>query len=123
MGPKLQVKEEEKDDDEEEGQQLNRDEFPEEVGPAVLQLPQYIRVASVRDLRFSHDSIRSHFSDGRSFKELIGELMRGEIDPLQDEPFRAGLQVWRFRGKNICRNNRRLYCLKQFQRSRREDVM
>ena len=35
----------------------------------------------------------------------------------------AGLQVWRFKGDKICKNNRRLYCLKQYQERREDGVM
>ena len=52
--------------------QVNEDKFPEEVGQDFLQLPQYRRVAFVRDLVFSHDSI-----DGESFEKLIENLKRG----------------------------------------------
>ena len=55
--------------------------------------------------------------------DLIEELISGKISPLRDEPFASGLQVWRFKGKNICQNNRRLYCLKQYQKGQVDDVM
>ena len=55
--------------------------------------------------------------------DLIEELISGKISPLRDEPFASGLQVWRFNGKNICQNNRRLYCLKQYQKGQVDDVM
>ena len=57
LGPKLRVKEEEEADA----------EFAQEVGEAMqevgnfVRLPQYERVASVRDLRYSHVGIRGYF--------------------------------------------------------------
>ena len=68
LGPQLQVKEEEQNEEEE---QVHEDEFADEVGQNFLQLPQYRRVASVRDLCFSHDRIKSCFSHEKPFDELI----------------------------------------------------
>lgn len=81
-------------------------------------LNHYSREAFVQDIHYSHDSIKRSFNDGRSYEALIGQLNRGEVDPLQSPGGFLRLQVWRFKGKLISQNNRRLFCLKRHQEHR-----
>ena len=92
----------------------------EEEEEAYVKLRRYSVVASVRDVCHSHDSIQHSFNDGKTFENLIGQLTRGEVDPLCDKFLH--LQMWLYRGKLISQNNRRLYCLKKYQDSCTKDV-
>ena len=58
----------------------------------------HTRIACVRDLIFSQDSIAHAFKDGTTYKFTIGQLVSGKVNPLE-----AGflkLEVWRFKGED-----------------------
>eukprot|EP00930_Biecheleria_cincta_P042846 TRINITY_DN29486_c0_g1_i1.p1 TRINITY_DN29486_c0_g1~~TRINITY_DN29486_c0_g1_i1.p1 ORF type:complete len:708 (-),score=150.52 TRINITY_DN29486_c0_g1_i1:56-1903(-) len=71
--------------------------------------------AVAEDVRFSQDTIAPTFSDGKTFDRLIGELHSGKVHPSRDD----FLVLDAFRGKRGCLfslNNRRLHCLKEFEK-------
>jgi len=43
---------------------------------------------------------------GRSFDDLVAELASANMEPMRDKPFHEPLDGWRYRGSNVCRNNR-----------------
>jgi len=72
-------------------------------------------IVPVRDVLFTQDSIGSRFTDGRTFEDLIEGLQSGAIVPLS-----AGfltLTAVNVDGKNFCMNNRRLWCLQEYQKT------
>ena len=78
--------------------------------------PSSRRIVPVDEIRFIQDTIGETFKDGRFLKDLIAALIHGEVHPLKDE-FLC-LDVVLYRGRLRSMNNRRLYCLKEFQRLR-----
>mmetsp|Transcript_133176 Transcript_133176/g.249045 ORF Transcript_133176/g.249045 Transcript_133176/m.249045 type:complete len:694 (-) Transcript_133176:194-2275(-) len=68
----------------------------------------------VDDLFFTHDSIARRFRDGRPLQRLIDELCSGHVDPLQAD-FLI-LETCSVNGKLMCINNRRLFCVREFQK-------
>lgn len=77
-------------------------------------------VVPVRDVIFTQDSIGSTFADGRQFEELIKQLHNGEVDPLK-RPFMC-LEAVKFDGQIRSLDNRRLYCLKEYQKQVSHEV-
>ena len=75
----------------------------------------------VHNVKFSHRSIKRRFDDGRPLARSVEQLHRNEVHPLRDRFLR--LRVWRFQGKLISRDNRRLHCLNKYQQKQSEDVM
>eukprot|EP00439_Symbiodinium_sp_Y106_P079756 s1331_g18.t1 len=78
----------------------------------------------VDEVEFSQDSIGERFTCGRELQTTIDDLRHGKVHP--DSSAFLVLQAMKTaaRTRYICRNNRRLYCLKEFQkreRRRRED--
>jgi hypothetical protein len=95
---------------------------PQVVHHADEMLPHYTRKVFVRDLRYGQRSIKAEFWDGKQFHEFIGCLQSGRLNPLSDmngTPF--PLRVCRYKGHLRCLDNRRLYCLKEFQKQRPAD--
>lgn len=87
---------------------------------AAMQVKRYTSyTAGVLDIRYSTDRIKKVFDDGQALSKLIEQLQSGEVHPMES-PF-LRLQVWRVNGRLISCNNRRLYCLKQYDKKRRED--
>ena len=74
----------------------------------------------VTDLFYTQDSIKHGFTDGRSLDDLINALLGGDVDPCSDKFLELEAMRYPLFGKNtepvpMCRNNRRLYCLKKNQ--------
>jgi len=72
-----------------------------------------LRILPVREVRFTQDSIAHSFSDGRSLEALIEALQQGYILPLS-----VGflvLDAVEVDRNVFCMNNRRLWCLYQYQ--------
>lgn len=69
------------------------------------------RKISVRDIRFTQDTISSKFRDGRPIYQLLNDLQGGLVDPLWDlEPLDVVFHSGRWRSLS----NRRLFILKTF---------
>lgn len=68
----------------------------------------------MREVRFTQDSIANEFSDGRSLEALVEALQQGSILPLSvDFLVLDAVEV----DRNVfCMNNRRLWCLYQYQK-------
>ena len=88
-------------------------------------LRYYTRKACVRDIRYGQRSIKHEFQDGRQYSEFVRQLYMGALDPLHDMNFKPfPLRACRYKGHLRCLDNRRLYCLKQFQDQKpHEDVL
>lgn len=78
--------------------------------------------AVAEDVRFTQDTIAPTFTDGKTFDRLIGELLSGKVHPSRDDflvldAFRSdvGEGITR-RGCIFSLNNRRLHCLKEFEK-------
>lgn len=91
---------------------------PERHRTVLREGPSSRRIVPVDEIRFTHDTISETFKDGRFLEELIADLIHGEVHPLKDE-FLC-LEVVLYRGRLHSMNNRRLHCLKEFQRLRLE---
>ncbi|XP_077967564.1 uncharacterized protein LOC120341372 [Styela clava] len=63
-------------------------------------------------LRYTQDSISSNFKNGGSIEEAINNVVAGVLSVL-DFP---RMEVYSFAGSLWCRNNRRLYVMKELQR-------
>ena len=73
----------------------------------------------VSQIRWSHDSVRVLFQDGRLVVTMLKELLDGDLLPLQIP------QIEVLEDENILyawSGNRRLWVLKEFQRLRKEEV-
>ena len=57
----------------------------------------------------------SRFSDGKRFDVLIEQLRKGAVDPMRDKFLQ--LEGVKIDNKYYSLNNRRLYCLRQYQAS------
>eukprot|EP00746_Dinoflagellata_sp_MGD_P066773 gnl/MRDRNA2_/MRDRNA2_276210_c0_seq1.p1 gnl/MRDRNA2_/MRDRNA2_276210_c0~~gnl/MRDRNA2_/MRDRNA2_276210_c0_seq1.p1 ORF type:complete len:208 (+),score=53.61 gnl/MRDRNA2_/MRDRNA2_276210_c0_seq1:43-624(+) len=66
------------------------------------------------EIFFTQSSCSRRFSDGRRLEDTISELVDGTIDPLKHPKF--VLHVIKRDGKLHSVDNRRLYCLKEFQK-------
>lgn len=75
----------------------------------------------VSKVRFTHDSISPRFRDGRPLRRLIDDLMVGKAHPLRT----ASLQLRGFRIGNelYSLSNRRLFCLREYQRLVQQPVV
>lgn len=80
----------------------------------------YERIAFVRDLRYTRDRLPARFGDGRRLEELLSELRDNRV-VASSAPFLV-LNVVRFKGRLFCLDNRRLWCLRQFQSQASHDV-
>lgn len=78
-------------------------------------------VVPVRHVRFTQGSIGSRFRDGRTFSQLVEDLISGEKDPLKERFLH--LEAVCVRGKYFSLANRRLHCLKIYQNIVTADVM
>ncbi len=67
----------------------------------------------VNHVRYTQSSCSCVFRDGRSLEQSVADLVDGRVDALRDEWLT--LDVVLLNGKLYSVNNRRLYCLKQFQ--------
>ena len=76
-------------------------------------------VMPVSDLRYSHNSVGPHFRDGGTFDALLQDLLSGRVKPLKDLVLKV--YHWPERGF-YSRNNRRLWCLKRYEREMGEAV-
>ena len=47
--------------------------------------PSNIEDVDIADVFYTQDSCNSKFRDGRALADLIGQLQRGEKDPLKDD--------------------------------------
>lgn len=66
------------------------------------------------DVRFTQDSIQGQtFKDGKRLEDLVDALVRGEIGVLEAD-FLV-LEATRYKSDYFCNNNRRLWCLQQYQ--------
>lgn len=73
----------------------------------------------VAQLRFTHDTIRPNFRDGRPLWQLLNDLNAGAVDPLRDlEPLRV---VW-YAGGWRSLSNRRLWALKSYMSTAGREV-
>lgn len=73
-----------------------------------------VKIVPLEDLYFTHDSIANRFRDGKTLQRLIDELCSGHVDPMNAK-FLI-LEAYNVQGKLMTMNNRRLYCLQQFQK-------
>jgi len=90
----------------------------EDAEPQPLRV--YERTAFVHDLRYTRARIAARFGDGRHLNDLISELCSSRI-VASSEAFLV-LNVVRYRGRLFCLDNRRLWCLRQFQLQASHDV-
>lgn len=78
------------------------------------------RIVPVEDVHFSHDSISPTFGTGEhagaEVTDLVTALDEAQVDPLDP---RLRLHVVVFKGLLFSLNNRRLFALKEHQRTRR----
>jgi len=74
----------------------------------------------VRDLRYTSDRLPARFCDGRRLDDLVADLRQGRIIASSAPCLR--LDAVRFRGRSYCLNNRRLWCLREYQRQVPHDV-
>lgn len=79
--------------------------------------------AVAEDVRFTQDTIAPTFTDGKTFDRLIGELQSGKVHPSRDdflklEAFRCDIVEGNSPRRRclFSLNNRRLHCLKEFQK-------
>jgi len=75
-----------------------------------------LKFFSVKEINFSQNSIGRNFKDGRSFDDLLRKLRKGTVDPTH-----AGflkLEVYFYDRRLYTLNNRRLWCLKEYQKER-----
>jgi len=82
-------------------------------GPRVETVP-------VKEVLFTHENIASKFKCGRKFEDLIEDLQSGKVNPkkarfLKLTGFEQQARGPNYPGRYFCQNNRRLWCLKQFQ--------
>ena len=77
------------------------------------------RVVDVSEVRFCQRSMKRRFQDGRSLEELIRGLISGRIDPLTAEFLKLTCVEKEDEYKRYAlfsKDNRRLYCLKEYQK-------
>lgn len=75
----------------------------------------------VEKVLFSQKKISSHFQDGRPLEKLIEQLHRGEVD-VMTAPFLI-LHAIEADGRVYALANRRLACLKEFQKHTHGQVL
>jgi len=80
----------------------------------------YERSIFVRDLRYTSDRLPARFRDGRRLDDLVADLQQCRIVASSAPCLR--LDAVRFRGRSYCLNNRRLWCLREYQRQVPHDV-
>nr|XP_039268809.1 uncharacterized protein LOC120343852 [Styela clava] len=69
-------------------------------------------IISPDNLRYTQDSISCVFKNGRGIERAIIDVAKG-VSSVHDFPL---MEVYSFAGKFWCRNNRRLYVMKELQR-------
>ena len=69
------------------------------------------QILFVGEIEYTQASIKAEFRDGRPLEQLISDLHRGKVDPGRD----LELEVVEYGGKYYSNDNRRLYCLKEYQ--------
>merc|ERR1712194_892653 len=67
---------------------------------------------AIDDIWWSHNSVFSHFRDGRSLFETVVDLLIGNVNP-SDLP---ALEVIRIGSRTYSLSNRRLFALKTYQK-------
>ncbi|CAE7202123.1 unnamed protein product, partial [Symbiodinium pilosum] len=72
----------------------------------------------VDDVNFSQNSIGERFSCGRRMQDTVEDLMDDQVNPERDQFLR--LTAMSVGGRLISRNNRRLWCLKEYQKLKRQ---
>ena len=70
---------------------------------------------NVRDIEFTQASIKNCFRDGRYLEDLISDLDQGKVDPSGHRNLQ--LEVVQCKDKFYSNDNRRLFCLKEHQKS------
>eukprot|EP00931_Biecheleriopsis_adriatica_P022490 TRINITY_DN14437_c0_g1_i1.p1 TRINITY_DN14437_c0_g1~~TRINITY_DN14437_c0_g1_i1.p1 ORF type:complete len:314 (-),score=38.47 TRINITY_DN14437_c0_g1_i1:21-962(-) len=80
-----------------------------------------LEMHKVDNVLYSQSGCSRNFRDGRSLEDLISELNRGEHDPLTTDFLT--LNCVRISEKIYSYDNRRLYCLKQFQKQMQEQKL
>jgi len=77
-----------------------------------------LKFFSVKEINFSQDTIAKNFKDGRTFDELLRMLRKGTVDPMRTRFLK--LEVY-FKDRRLYTlNNRRLWCLKEYQKEQPE---
>lgn len=77
------------------------------------------RIVDASEIRFCQRSMKRRFQDGRSLEELIRSLMAGRIDPLEAGFLKLTVVEKKDENKRLAlfsKDNRRLYCLKEYQK-------
>lgn len=79
-----------------------------------------VRAVPVDSVRFSHNEIRTQFANGEhsgaNVTDLIADLDAGRVDPCDS---RLQLKVVRYHGELVSINNRRLFALREHQKTRK----
>ncbi|CAE7501761.1 ttn-1 [Symbiodinium sp. CCMP2592] len=73
----------------------------------------------VDEVEFSQDSIGERFTCGRELQTTIDDLRHGKVHPDSSAFLVLNAMKTAARTRFICRNNRRLHCLKEFQKRER----
>lgn len=82
---------------------------------------KFNKLVPVLDVRFTQDSIQSKFTDGHTFEELIDGLVAGTFVVTREAWL--SLEAVEVNGFVWALDNRRLYCLKEFQKKCTSTVM
>jgi len=95
-------------------------ESMDNCGTAILKPSARIEVVDhktvhVMKLRYTHDTIKKTFQDGRQVCALLDDLMTGRISHKTHRHMELECAI-RHDGYQYCLNNRRLWCLKEYER-------
>eukprot|EP00747_Dinoflagellata_sp_TGD_P180430 gnl/TRDRNA2_/TRDRNA2_32883_c1_seq1.p1 gnl/TRDRNA2_/TRDRNA2_32883_c1~~gnl/TRDRNA2_/TRDRNA2_32883_c1_seq1.p1 ORF type:complete len:248 (-),score=25.84 gnl/TRDRNA2_/TRDRNA2_32883_c1_seq1:126-812(-) len=84
----------------------------------VPRVPEMLKTLTVDEVRYTHADVSSLFKDGRSIESLVDELCSSSIDPLQAKFLELDVVHWGSPGNMHywTLRNRRLHCLKEYQR-------
>jgi len=82
---------------------------------------KFLKTVPVSSVLFTHDCIAGQFGDGKTFPPLIEGLQKGEINSLCHD-FLV-LNAVEVDGKLYSLDNRRLYCLKEYQKLQKDQVV
>merc|ERR1712187_964713 len=85
--------------------------------------PFEVMLLPVRALKYTQQNIGPNFQDGRPLNQLVADLQSGKVDPARHLCLEV-VKRWE-RGEEVLYSldNRRLYCLKQFQDLIEMDVL
>ncbi|CAE7650374.1 unnamed protein product [Symbiodinium sp. KB8] len=75
----------------------------------------------VDDVEFSQDSIGERFTCGRKLQKTVDDLFDGKVHPRHSDFLVLQAMKVAERTRYISRNNRRLWCLKEYQKLRRRE--